>query len=71
MAQQALALADQSNFFDHGRAWRVLGLVAAQLGEPLLSDVENDQRYDATACFCRSLEFFKGGDFDRDRAITL
>ncbi len=71
MAQQALALAHQSNLLDNGRAWRVLGLVAAQLGEPILSDVENDQWYDAAACFRRSLDFFKEGDFERDRAITL
>jgi hypothetical protein len=71
MAQQALALAKQTNLFDNGRAWRVLGLVAGQLGEPLLSDVENDHWYDAAACFRRSLEFFTAGDFERDRAIAL
>jgi len=71
MAQQALALAKQTNLLDNGRAWRVLGLVAAQLGEPLLSDVENDQWYDAAACFRCSLGFFKESDYERDRAITL
>ncbi len=45
--------------------------VAAQVGKPILSDVENDQWVDAAACFRRSLEFFKQGDFERDRAITL
>jgi tetratricopeptide (TPR) repeat protein len=71
MAQQALALAYQSNRFENGRAWRVLGLVAAQLGEPIRSDVEDDQLYDASSCFGRSLAFFKDGDFERDHAISL
>jgi DNA-binding SARP family transcriptional activator/tetratricopeptide (TPR) repeat protein len=71
MAQQALALAYPSNLFENGRAWHVLGLVAAQLGEPIRSDVEDDQLYDASSCFGRSLAFFKDSDFKRDRAITL
>ena len=71
MVQQALTLAYKSNVFEHGRAWRVLGLVAAQLGKPILPDMENDQWYDATACYHRSLDFFKEHDFERDRAITL
>lgn len=71
MAQQALALACQTNLFDSGRARRGRGLVSAQLGQPILSDVENDQCYAAAACFRHSLDFFKEGDFDRDRAITL
>ena len=71
MAQQALALAPQTNLFDIGRAWRVLGLVAAQLGQPVRSDLETEQWYDAAACCRRSLDAFRGGDFQRDRAITL
>lgn len=69
MAQQALAY--QSDRFENGRAWRVLGLVAAQVGQPIRCDVQNDQWYDAASCFGRSLEFFKDGDSKRDRAITL
>ncbi|MBW7883683.1 MAG: tetratricopeptide repeat protein, partial [Caldilineaceae bacterium] len=71
MAQQALALTSPSNLLDYGRAWCVLGLVAAQLGKPILSDVDNDQRYDAAACYRRSLALFKEADLERDRAITL
>ena len=71
MAQQALALAHPTSLLDNGRAWRVLGLAAAQLAQPILSDVENDQWYSAAACFRRSLDLFKEGDFERDRAITL
>lgn len=71
MAQQALALTDQSHLLDSGRAWRVLGLAAAQLGTPILFDVEIDQWVDATACYCRSLDSFKEGNFERERAITL
>jgi tetratricopeptide (TPR) repeat protein len=71
MAQKALALTSHSNLLDNGRAWRVLGLVAAQFVEPILSDVKNEQSYDAAACFSRSLDFFEADDFERDRAITL
>ena len=71
MAQQALALAYHSNLVDSGRAWHVLGLVAIQLNEPVLSDVQNDQWHDAAACFRRSLNFLNTGDYERDRAITL
>ncbi len=71
MAQQALALASESNQFEHGRAWRVLGLVAAQLDEPIRSNVEDDQRYDIASCFRRSLDCFNDGDSERDRAITV
>ena len=71
MAQQALALAPQTNLFDIGRAWRVLGLVAVQLGRPVRSDLEIEQCYDAAACYSRSLDSFQVGDFQRDRAITL
>ena len=71
MAQQAMALTSRSNLLDSGRAWRVLGLVAARVGKPILSDVGDDLWVDAADCFCRSLEFFEQGDFERDCAITL
>lgn len=71
MAQQALALASPLDLFDKGRAWRVLAIIAAKLGKPILSDVENDRLYDATACFCRSLGLLNTADSERDRAITL
>jgi tetratricopeptide (TPR) repeat protein len=35
MAQQALALAYELDPFEDGRAWRVLGLIAARLGQPV------------------------------------
>jgi hypothetical protein len=71
MAQQALASASKSNSFDIGRAWRVLALIAAQLGEPIQADIENKQTYDVEACFRCCLDFFKEREFRRDRAITL
>ena len=50
VTQQALALANPSNLFEHGRAWRVLGIIAAQLNEPIQSDVEDIQLYGTTDC---------------------
>ena len=71
MAQQSLALANPSNMVDTGRTWRFLGRVAAQLDETVRSSVGDEQTYDTRACFRHSLELFKEGKFERDRAITL
>ena len=71
MSQQARALANPSNLVENGRAWRMLGLVAAKLVVPILAEVEGDQLSDAAACFRRSLDFFVEAESKRDRAITL
>jgi len=71
MAQQSLALANPSNLVDTGRTWRFLGRVAAQLDETVRSGVEDEQTYDTRACFRHSLDLFKQGKSERDRAITL
>ncbi len=71
MARKALALADQSNLFEHGRAWRVLGQIAARVTESIRVEDADDRRYDAPSCFARSLEYFADGDRERDRALTL
>jgi DNA-binding SARP family transcriptional activator/tetratricopeptide (TPR) repeat protein len=71
MAQQALALAHKVNYFENGRAWRVLALIAAQLDEPVSARITDDKLYDASACFDCSLAYFNSGELERDRAITL
>jgi hypothetical protein len=71
MAQQALALAQAASKVECGRAWRVLGYIAAQSGEALQSSVEEKTAYGAAECFCRSNDCFSALDLQRDRAITL
>jgi predicted ATPase/class 3 adenylate cyclase len=51
-----------------GNAWRVLGRVAARLGQPVSVD---EQTYDAAACFARSLETNRKTGVPRDQALTL
>ena len=71
MAQQALALAHKANHFENGRAWRVLALIATRLNEPIRANPADENEYDASACFERSLSYFTGDKLERDRAITL
>jgi tetratricopeptide (TPR) repeat protein len=71
MARQALALAYEENLIEHGRAWRVLGLVAARLGEPVTVTPDAAERYSPPDCFRKSLEYFDSLALERDRAISL
>ena len=71
MAQRALTLAHLNNDLENGRAWRVLGLAAARSGQPVPADPENAAKYDAAACFGKSIACFDASALERDRAITL
>ena len=46
-------------------------MISSQLDEPVLYTSTSDEMYDAPTCFKRSLDYFKDGDSQRDRAITL
>ncbi len=70
-AQQALMLAHADNVLEHGRAWSVLGRVAASSGGPLPIDIGGEAAHEAVACFRRGLTFFTEENLARDRAITL
>lgn len=68
-ARQALALGqDQKQPLDIGGAWRALGMVAAELAEPIAIE---DQTYDAADCFAESLRVFTEKGIERERAWTL
>jgi tetratricopeptide (TPR) repeat protein len=54
-----------------GQIWRVLGLVAAQRGESVTLSQTEDGRYDAPACFAKSLTIFTEIENERERAIVL
>jgi predicted ATPase len=51
-----------------GQAWRVLGLVAAHLAQPVVLD---GRAYPATACFAESLRIFTEMGAEGERARTL
>ncbi len=75
-ARTALTLAKAQEIPDHiGLAWRVLGMIAAQLSESI--DVgageeasEPARTFDATACFSESLRVYTGWS-EPERARTL
>src|SRR5690606_17087984 len=58
-------------FYDVGRAWRLLGQIAARLQEPVRVGENDEGLYDAAACFARSIELFTDTDVPRDRALTM
>jgi tetratricopeptide (TPR) repeat protein len=68
---QSSALVQSDDPFDSGEAWRILGRVAAQLGQPVAAYSANDTQYSAADCFGRSLQVFTEIDNKRERAITL
>jgi DNA-binding SARP family transcriptional activator/tetratricopeptide (TPR) repeat protein len=73
-ARKALTLGQAENNgvpYDLGRAWRVLGQVSAQMGEPIRVNEIDDQTYDAPACFAKSVEIFTNIDVPRDRAFSM
>ena len=68
-ARQALALGQEHNQPLHiGGAWRALGMVAAELPEPIAIE---DQAYDAAACYAESLRIFTEKGIERERVWTL
>jgi tetratricopeptide (TPR) repeat protein len=67
--RQALALGQETEQQEFtGGAWRALGMVAAQLPEPV---VIGDHAYDAAACFTESLQVFTEMGAKGERARTL
>jgi tetratricopeptide (TPR) repeat protein len=71
-ARRALALGVATNvFYDIGRAWRVLGQIAARLARSIRVRERDDRRYDAPACFAKSVEIFTDTEMPRDRALAL
>ncbi len=71
--QRALTTAIESDPFERGRAWRVLGHIMARLEAPAPAKARraNGQLYDAPDCYDASLRCFERGHADRDRAVTL
>ena len=72
-ARQALALGQNTNNvpYDVGRAWRVLGQLAAHMDQSIrVSDLDT-QLYDAPTCFAKSIEIFTQIEVPRDRAMAL
>lgn len=68
-ARQALALGQEHQEpFYIGGAWRALGMVAAQLPEPIAIE---DRACDAAACYAESLRIFTEKGVERERAWTL
>jgi class 3 adenylate cyclase/tetratricopeptide (TPR) repeat protein len=68
-ARQALALGQETELQEVvAAAWRVLGLVAAQLPDPV---TVGDDLYDVEACFTESLRIFAEMGMEGERARTL
>jgi tetratricopeptide (TPR) repeat protein len=74
-AQKALDLAQAEDSPENiGIAWRALGMIAAQSGEPVTlreADTEQIARYAAGSCFERSASAFAEAGLDGERARTL
>jgi tetratricopeptide (TPR) repeat protein len=66
-ARRAVSLA-QASQEDVGGAWRALGMVAAQLSEPVVID---ERAVDAPDCFAESLRVFTEMGAEGERARTL
>jgi tetratricopeptide (TPR) repeat protein len=54
-----------------GNAWRILGLVAVRLGEPISPAQGKNTRYTPAEYFARSVEVLTEGGVERDRALAL
>lgn len=54
-----------------GRAWAVLGRIAAEMQAPVQAGMDGDASYDAPACFRRSLDLFTELKLQRERALVL
>jgi tetratricopeptide (TPR) repeat protein len=68
-ARKALALGQEHDQpFHIGGAWRALGVVAAQLPEPIAIE---DRAYDAAACYAESLRIFTEKGIEQEQARTL
>lgn len=68
-ARTAIALAKETEQQGYiGQAWRVLGMVAAQLSAPVSL---YNQSYDPTACFNESLQTFTEIGMEGERARTI
>ena len=72
-ARQALARGQNTNNvpYDVGRAWRVLGQLAAHMDQSIRVSELDNQLYDAPACFAKSTEIFSQIEVPRDRALAL
>jgi len=71
MAQRALQLSQPENNPENGRSWRALGLIATRLDKGVRASVENEDVYEADACFAKSIAYFDASVLERDKAITL
>jgi tetratricopeptide (TPR) repeat protein len=74
-AQKALVLGQAEGSPEHiGLAWRALGMIAAQTGEPVAASetgAEATKRYSAGECFERSASALTEAGLDGERARTL
>jgi tetratricopeptide (TPR) repeat protein len=74
-AQQALTLGQSGGIQEYiGPAWRVLGMVAARLSEPVMIVVEDSdppRPFDAPACFAESARICAETGMEGERAQTL
>lgn len=61
----------QADPFSSGQVWRVLGLIAAQLGRPVAGPSAGDASYTAAQCFAQSLRLFTEIGNRRERAYVL
>jgi tetratricopeptide (TPR) repeat protein len=77
-ADQALAAVQRAGApemaggpYDAGNAWRVLGLLAARLGQPVALQPASDRTYTAIECFTQSLQIFRDTNNKREQAVVL
>ncbi len=70
-AQTASAPEMAGGPYDAGHAWRVLGLIAARLGQPVAPQPTSDTTYAASECFSQSLQTFTDIENKRERAFVL
>ncbi|MCI0730603.1 MAG: tetratricopeptide repeat protein, partial [Chloroflexi bacterium] len=72
-AVQAAASGEQEGKdpYSLAQSWRVLGLIAARLGEPVARQPASDRTYTAADCFARSLQLFTDIDNKREQATVL
>lgn len=67
----ALLVQSGNDPYSLGQIWRVLGLISAQLGQPLAFLPEEGVTHTPTECFAESLKLFTRIDNQRERANLL
>jgi tetratricopeptide (TPR) repeat protein len=65
------SLENKDDPYNSGVAWRILGCIAARLGQPMMPFAKSETIYTPADCFSRSLQFFTAMGSKREQAMVM